>query len=80
MLDFDRAELVAKHRDWVRVQVAFYDFLFEAGSGLGADEFNSQGAFADGMEAYERATDNIGRRWPTASAAWSAFVAQELGN
>ena len=72
-MDFDNAELVEKYGSWIRVQVAFYDFMFMTASQTCAECFNHTAQFAEGADFYEYTVKQIHESWPTAEAAWAAF-------
>ena len=80
MPDFSDPELINKYGSWVRVQVAFYDFLFEKSLEMEAEMFNKivkeavSGDFEDGAIAYEDAVCKIEHNFPSCQQAWKAFV------
>lgn len=84
MIDFNMKALVKKYGSWVRVQVAFYDFLFETASEMCATCFREtavdeimQGGFADGENVYETVIDKLEEIFETADAAWLQFIEAE---
>lgn len=84
-LPFEDVNLVEKYGSWVRVQVAFYDFIFKAGTQLCAKHWKglaieeAYGQFADGGGIYERSVKGIERAFPDARSAWEAFMKAEQG-
>jgi len=81
---FNNAKLIEKHGSWMRVQVAFYDFLFESALNILPEEFREvavaeaiAGGFADGEDLYERSITGIERHFESFDAAWQAFEQQE---
>jgi len=73
MMDDER--LVEKFGSWVRVQVAFYDFMFEQSLDTCATCVNETmiKGFADGMDPYEDAIISIEQNLPSFNEAWKAF-------
>jgi len=85
-LNFRDDELVKKYGSWVRVQVEFYDFLFETGSQLCAEHFREEtvaaeilldGAWADGNPIYEKIISAIEERFKSPQDAWERFIAEQ---
>jgi hypothetical protein len=84
MLPFDDKKLVDKFGSWVRVQVEFYDFLFESATQLSveklSEEFKDQYAnavtegFADGEDLYEKSVEAIEAVYKTPEESWQKFV------
>ncbi len=72
-IDFSRLDLVQHFGSWVKVQVAFYDFIFTSSLKMGAKEFNKR--WRDGETVYERAAKAIARTYKTPEAAWESFTA-----
>ncbi len=71
----DDKKLVEKFGSWVRVQVAFYDFIFLRGTEMcprHANEAMMQG-FADGKDPYEDAVRAIESKFGTFDEAWISF-------
>lgn len=86
MIDFNMKGLVEKHGTWVRVQVEFYDFLFETASELCAKHFREEatqeflsGGFADTNEFYEVTIGKLEGLFATPEQAWLQFLEVELG-
>lgn len=85
-MNFDDPRLVAKFGSWARVQVAFYDFIFQAALELCPEHFRLEAikdavttdGFADGNDYYERAVTTIGQKFKSSDDAWHAFVADSL--
>lgn len=80
-MDFDDLELVGKYGSWVRVQVAFYDFIFQKGTKLCATHWKQEGMkeiasgnFADGEDFYEKSVKSIENVFPTFEGAWAEFI------
>ena len=78
-MSFDDESLVKKYGSWIKVQVAFYDFIFQEASKMCADCFKnkmlkeiSQG-FADGEDVYEKSIKAIEELYPTFEDAWKSF-------
>jgi len=76
--------LVAKYGSWVRVQVEFYDFLFESASKLCTTHWNQsammnalEGGFEDGNDFYETTVKAIEDEFPDVEDAWERFVKAE---
>jgi hypothetical protein len=81
---FHEEALVEKYGSWVRVQVAFYDFLFEAASELCPAHFREvamesvmAGEWSDGSEFYEVTIDKLEEIFKTQEEAWQAFLEAE---
>jgi len=71
----DDIKLITKFGSWVRVQVAFYDFIFEQALELcpkHATEAMLQG-FSDGKDPYEDAVKAIEGKFTSFNEAWAAF-------
>lgn len=82
-MDFSEKLLVGKYGSWVRVQVAFYDFLFMTASSLCPEHFRKTaieeiagGAWSDGSDIYETTIGNLEGLFSTPEKAWEAFLAQ----
>ena len=71
VIDFNHPELVARHGSWVRVQVAFYDFLFETGTKLSAVDCREDMIrdFQDGKDPYEKPVRAVEHYWRSADQA-----------
>lgn len=79
-MNFADPVLVEKYGSWVRVQVAFYDFLFERGSELCAMHFRESavesvvnGDWAEGNEFYESIIGKLEELFDSAEEAWQEF-------
>ncbi len=77
---FEDKELIEKYGSWVRVQVAFYDFIFQAAIELCPEHFREtfakeamSGGFAEGEDLYERSVLAIENHFVSVESAWSAF-------
>ena len=86
MINFSQPELLLKHGTWVRVQLAFYDFIFLDAINLCPTHFREEvkiegmaGEFADGSDLYERSVKVIEGKFKNPDEAWAAFVEDELG-
>lgn len=78
-MSFNNEGLINKYGSWARVQVAFYDFIFQEGSKMCAECFKnkaleeiSQG-FAKGEDIYEKSIKAIEELYPTFEDAWKSF-------
>jgi hypothetical protein len=72
---FDDDILIKKYGSWVRVQVAFYDFIFQEALKLcpqHAKESFLEG-FADGKDPYEDAVKAIEKRFKSFADAMTKF-------
>lgn len=86
MYNFSDTKLVEKYGSWVRVQVEFYDFLFETANKLCATHFNQisvfaevfNGGYKDGSEVYEKAVKAIEKHFPSFEGAWEQFYEKEI--
>lgn len=85
-VDFNDPKLIAKYGSWVRVQVAFYDFIFQAALDLCPSHFREQameeamsGGFAEGEDLYERSVKAIEMKFGTPEEAWAQFTAPRGG-
>lgn len=80
MMNFNDPRLIKKYGNWVRVQVAFYDFIFETATELSAGRWKEQVLaemvfhFQDGDEVYERSVRMIEKTFHTPELAWQAFL------
>jgi len=81
---FNDERLVEKHGSWVRVQVEFYDFLFQTASAMCESHFREKmfentkdGKFSDGNEFYEIMIGNLEGIFKTEHEAWEAFLESE---
>ena len=76
---FDDPLLVAKYGSWVRVQVAFYDFIFKKAISLCPKHFNDKafeeicGGFAEGENLYEQSVKSIEIVFSSFAVAWKTF-------
>lgn len=68
-------QLVAHFGSWVRVQVAFYDYIFQAALELCPQHAMEKMAqnFRDGTNSYEDAVKAIEKKFGTFKEAWAAF-------
>ena len=78
-MSFNDERLINKYGSWARVQVAFYDFIFQEGSKMCAECFKnkaleeiSQG-FVEGEDIYEKSIKAIEELYPTFEDAWKSF-------
>jgi len=71
----DNAELVIRFGSWVRVQVAFYDFIFQQALELCPSHVTEAliAGFADGEDPYENAVKAIESKFNSFKEAWTAF-------
>ena len=75
--DFDIPSLVKHFGTWMKVQVAFYDFLFISASNLCPAHWNEELGMknmTDGEAFYDNTTDTIARNFPTSTEAWQKFL------
>jgi len=86
LIDFQDSKLLKKYGSWVRVQVAFYDFLFETGSELCPECFRERvvvdivsGGWADGEGVYEETMTVLEKLFSSPDEAWEAFLRNEFG-
>lgn len=83
-MNFNDPRLIRKYGSWMRVQVAFYDFLFEIATELCAKHWKEQAiaemifSFRDGDNMYERSVKAIEQTFHTQEVAWQAFLKEEL--
>lgn len=77
---FNDPEMISFYGSWVRVQVAFYDFLFQHALQLCPEHFREQaiesamdGQFADGEDFYESSVKKIESSLPDFNSAWVLF-------
>lgn len=71
----DDQKLIEKFGSWVRVQVAFYDFIFQQALEMCVHHTNEamlQG-FSDGEDPYEDAVKAIEGKFSSFNDAWAAF-------
>ena len=80
-LDFSNKKLVSRFGSWPRVQVAFYDFIFQVGCNMCPKHFREtakaealSGKFAEGEDLYERTVSNIEEIFKNPDEAWKAFL------
>lgn len=84
MINFDDPILVDKFGSWVRVQVEFYDFIFQRGSGMCPKHYKDKTlqeqlmGFADGEALYEDTVSAIEKLFKTQKEAWKAFKLEVL--
>ncbi len=78
---FEDKRLIKKFGSWTRVQVAFYDFIFQHSLNLCPRHFREKaveesktGGFADGEDLYERSVKVIEKTFPSFESAWKAFI------
>jgi hypothetical protein len=83
---FGSKKLIDKYGSWVRVQVEFYDFLFETANEVCATCFNqnamdsiANGEFSDGGVFYEKAVAAIESSFDTFENAWRVFNVKVFG-
>lgn len=83
-MGFQTEALVKKYGSWVRVQVAFYDFLFEKASGMCASCFTGTAIdnvaahqWADGCRFYELTIKKLEEIFATPDEAWQSFLEGE---
>ena len=71
----DNEELIKIFGSWVRVQVAFYDFIFETALKTCASCFNESAVsdFADDGDLYEKSVAKIETHFSSFEEAWKAF-------
>ncbi len=75
--DFDA--LIKSYGSWVRVIVAFYDFLFVTALKM-CPKHTTEAflhGFAEGKDPYEDAIGAIEKRFENFADAWVAFVKEE---
>lgn len=72
---FDDTNLTKKHHSWVRVQVDFYDFIFEQALNACTTCIKEELAaeFHDGSIPYERTIRAIEQKFPSFEDAWAAY-------
>lgn len=70
---FQNKVLIDKYGSWVKVQVAFYDFIFLSAMETGQCLFNER-AFAEGEAFYEDSVSYIEGKFATFGDAWEAFI------
>jgi uncharacterized protein (DUF885 family) len=81
VMRFNDPVLIKKYGSWVRVQVAFYDFIFQEALKLCPNHFREKayeeamtGGFADGEDFYERSIKAIKKHFKTPDEAWQLFI------
>ena len=85
-MNLNNVALIKKYGSWVRVQVAFYDFIFLTGSEMCAKHWKQMmlteiaRQFKDGGDLYEKSVQGIERAFTTPETAWSAFLESEFGD
>ena len=74
--NFAEPSLVEKYGTWFRVQVAFYDFIFESSFDADASTCNQAIAedFAESSDPYKRMRDAVEAKYKTMEESWDAFV------
>lgn len=77
MINFNDKRLIEIHGDWVRVQVAFYDFLFTTATNVCPSCFNEK-IFKEGSPTYDNFIYIINEYFPDQNNAWFAFIEHEL--
>lgn len=83
-MNFSEPRLVSIYGSWMRVQVAFYDFLFKSAMNLCAKHWNElafeeamttlKEEFNDGGDMYERSIKAIMNLYQKPDDAWHAFL------
>jgi len=73
-VDFSDPFLVERFGSWVKVQVAFYDFIFKTALDMCGTCFNSHSNFADGEAFYDQSVATIEKHFASPEEAWSQFV------
>jgi hypothetical protein len=73
---FDAASLVEKYGSPIRVQVAFYDFLFEKALNKPVHGFALETikSFEEGGDFYESTVKKIEELYPSLTTAWEEFI------
>lgn len=81
VMQFDAPVLVERYGSWVKVQVAFYDFIFGQALELCPRCVNESllesifnGRFAEGHDLYERHVAFIEQRFASQEEAWVMFI------
>lgn len=69
---FGNPALIEKYGSWIRVQVAFYDFIYQQASRMCASHFNDKAA--ESNKFYDVCTKNIEETFNTFEDAWEAFL------
>lgn len=84
MIVFKHPELIKKYGSWVKVQVAFYDFLFTTAISMCAKNIHDTlmleiiiRGFKDGDKPYERLTTILENMFSTEEQAWEVFLRRE---
>ena len=74
----DNEKLIAKFGSWVRVQVAFYHFIFQTALEMCPHHTNQSmiEGFSDGEDPYESAVLAIETHFSSFEEAWKAFNKQ----
>ncbi len=73
-------KLVDKYGSWIRVLVAFYDFIFIEANELCATHLNEalqNHEFKDGESLYENMIEKIKDKYSSEIEAWNAFLLNE---
>lgn len=79
-MNFNDSDLVKKYGSWIRVQVAFYDYIFSVGANLCANHWNKLAAieilsgFAEGENLYEQSIKGIEVAFSSPEDAWERFI------
>ena len=83
-MDFNNPELVAVCGSWVRVQVAFYDFLFQSAMKMCPTHWKEMAmddvskGFCDGEDFYETSVKAIEAGFSSPEEAWISFCTTTL--
>ena len=82
-MNFSTPALLVKYGSWFRVQVAFYDFLFNAAIELCPEHLNEAmkeevTSWAESENLYEQTMRIVEKKFKTPEAAWAAFLEAEL--
>ena len=83
-MNFTHPVLLQKYGSWIRVQVAFYDFLFMKGypnlNSISEGKEEMMMDFADGKDPYEKPVRALEKLYNNPNEAWTEFLEEELGN
>jgi hypothetical protein len=86
MINFADPTLVDKYGSWMRVQVAFYDFLFATALAMSPTLWKQEAeatltaaraGFGDGLDFYEVSVKAIEEHWESPEAAWQEFLREQ---
>lgn len=86
MLNLLDPRLISIYGSWIRVQVAFYDFLFESSMEYDAETLTKvsrevmESGLVDGEGLYEEFVKKIASRFESPQQAWDEFVSYSLSN